>query len=249
MAAVSLPVTAAVIATLLGAAPAEKAGRDHMELPKPKYGKAVAFKAKAHKRNDPTVAAAAKTRKQAATQPVWPTPGSATVELPAGAGHKAAKAKGMPVTLTAPTRRKAKTKAKAAQLAQAPGRAKVTVLDRKLAKKLGIEGLVLSVQRTDGETSASGLSLSVDYSRFAHAYGGAWASRLRAVELPACALTTPNKPRCRTTEVLPTSNDAENSTLTTQVTTRRATSAAATTMVVALAAAASSDQGSYQATP
>ncbi|MEU2060160.1 RHS repeat-associated core domain-containing protein [Streptomyces sp. NPDC013455] len=237
------------MATLLGAAPAEKAGRDHTALPKPKYGKAVAFKAKAQKRNDPTVAATAKARKQAATKPVWPTPGSAVVELPTGAGHKAVKAKGMPVTVAAPTRPKAKTKAKAAQLAYAPGGAKVTVLDRKLAKKLGIEGLVLSVQRTDGKTSASGLSLSVDYSGFAHAYGGAWASRLRAIELPACALTTPNKQQCRTTHVLPTSNDAEHSTLTTQVTTRRATSAAGTTMVVALSAAASSDQGSYQATP
>ncbi|WP_432171827.1 polymorphic toxin-type HINT domain-containing protein [Streptomyces sp. 1222.5] len=155
----------------------------------------------------------------------------------------------MPVTVAAPVRGKAKAKAKAAPLTSAPGRAKVTVWDRKLAKRLGIEGLVLSVQRTDGKTNASGLSLSVDYSRFAHAYGGAWSSRLRAIELPACALTTPDKPKCRTTQVLPTSNDAENSTLTAQVTTPRATKAAATTTVMALAAGASSDQGSFQATP
>ncbi|MFJ3235917.1 polymorphic toxin-type HINT domain-containing protein [Streptomyces sp. NPDC086787] len=247
--AVSLPVTAAVIATLLGAAPAEKAGRDHTELPKPKYGKAVAFKAKALKRNDPTAGAAAATRRQTATKPVWPTPGSATVDLSARAGHKAVHAERMPVTVAAPIRPKTKSMAKAAQLAQPADRAKVTVLDRKLAKKLGIEGLVLSVQRADGKTSASDLSLSVDYSRFAHAYGGAWASRLRAIELPACALTTPNKPQCRTTKTLPTSNDTESSTLTAQVTTRRATSVAATMTMVAVSAAASSDQGSYQATP
>ncbi|MEU0168228.1 hypothetical protein ABZ214_22635 [Streptomyces iakyrus] len=134
-------------------------------------------------------------------------------------------------------------------MAQAPAKAKVTVLDRMLTKKLGIAGLVLSVQRTDGQTSASSVSLGIDYSGFARAYGGAWASRLRAIELPACAVTTPGKPECRTTKVLPTRNDTESGNLTTQITTRRATSMAATTTVVALAAAASSDQGSYQATP
>ncbi|MFF0205897.1 polymorphic toxin-type HINT domain-containing protein [Streptomyces sp. NPDC005017] len=162
-----------------------------------------------------------------------------------------AQASSLPVSLAAPaeSRTTAKAKAKPASAGRAPSRAKVTVADRRLAGKLGIEGLVLSVQRADGRTAPSSLSLSVDYSGFANAYGGAWASRLRAVELPACALTTPGKPQCRTTRVLPTSNDTADGTLTTQVTTRQATSAAATTTVVALAAGASSDQGSYTATP
>ncbi|MEV8554723.1 RHS repeat-associated core domain-containing protein [Streptomyces glaucescens] len=249
--AVGLPVTAAVIATLLGAAPAEDTSRSHTKLPEPKYGKAAAFKAKNFRSSDPATAAASRTRKQAATKPAWPTPGSATLDLPSAAGQKK-KANSLPVALAAPAQPTTATKSTTkptAKVAQAPGRAKVTVLDRKLAKKLGIEGLVLTVQRADGKTNASSLSLSVDYSGFAHAYGGAWASRLRAIELPACALTTPNKPQCRTTRVLPTSNDAKNSTLTTQVTTRQATRATATTTMVALSAAASSDQGSYQATP
>ncbi|MFE1443607.1 polymorphic toxin-type HINT domain-containing protein [Streptomyces sp. NPDC058739] len=162
-----------------------------------------------------------------------------------------AQASSLPVSLAAPaeSRTTAKAKAKQTPAGRAPSRAKVTVADRRLAGKLGIEGLVLSVQRADGRTAPSSMSLSVDYSGFANAYGGAWASRLRAVELPACALTTPDKPQCRTTRVLPTSNDAENGTLTAQVTTRQATVAAATTTVVALAAGASSDQGSYTATP
>ncbi|MEV5156393.1 polymorphic toxin-type HINT domain-containing protein [Streptomyces werraensis] len=250
--AVGLPVTAAVIATLLGAAPAEEAdevSRSHTKLPTPQYGRAVAFEAKPRKSNDPVPAGEASTRKQAATKPVWPTPGSATVELRATASQKA-KASGLPVTLAPPAkpRSRAMDKAKAAKTADAPAQAKVTVLDRKLARKLGVEGLVLSVQRTDGDTSASSLSLSIDYSGFAQAYGGAWASRLRAIELPACALTSPDRPQCRTTQVLPTSNDAESSSLTTQVTTRQATTPTATTTVVALSAGASSDQGSYQAT-
>ncbi|GGR85535.1 MULTISPECIES: polymorphic toxin-type HINT domain-containing protein [Streptomyces] len=233
------------MATLLGAAPAEEAGRGHSKLPEPIYGKAGAFKAQTSRGVDPAVAAAAKTRKQAATEPVWPAPGSATVELAPAAAHQKSKASSLPVTLAVPGR----PKSAATKVAQAPTKAKVAVLDRKVAKRLGIEGLVLSVQRTDGKTSASDLSLSVDYSGFAQAYGGAWASRLRAIELPPCSLTTPDKPQCRVTRVLPTGNDTEDDTLTTQVTTRQASSAAATTTVVALAAAASSDQGSYQATP
>ncbi|MGW7302357.1 polymorphic toxin-type HINT domain-containing protein [Streptomyces sp. NPDC054829] len=246
LAAVSLPLAAAVTATLLGAAPGETTTRDHTQLPKPEYGRATAFQAKTKKIKDPTASAADKTRKTAAAKPVWPTPGSVTVHIPAAIGRKT-KADGLPITLGAPA--KPKSKAKAAKVPNAPGRAKVTVLDRKLAKKLGVEGLVLSVQRADGDTSASALSLSIDYSRFAHAYGGAWASRLRAIQLPACALTTPHKRQCRSTTVLPTKNDAENSTLTTQIATRRAASTTATTTMVALSAGASSDQGSYQATP
>ncbi len=247
LAAVSLPVVAAVTATLLGAAPADDVSRSHTKLPKPQYGKATAFLAKVNKINDPTVSAAARTRRAATTKPVWPTPGSVTVELPTEAG-KGAKASGLPVTLTAPVKPKSKAKATTAKLLKAPDRAKVRVLDRKLTKKLGVEGLVLSVQRADGDTNASSMSIRIDYSRFANAYGGAWASRLRAIQLPVCALTTPHKRECRTTAVLPTSNDTQSDTITTQVTTPKGVSGAATTMVVALAAAASSDQGSYQAT-
>lgn len=247
--AISLPVTAALMATLLGAAPAQEVRNSQSKLPKPRYGKAVDFEVKSRESSDLTIAAAARTRKRVAARPVWPSPGSATVELPAATGQKT-KASGLPVTVSAPLRSKpaASKKTMAAETGQAPDQAKVTVLGRGLAKKLGIEGLVLSVQRADGETNASSLSLSVDYNGFAHAYGGAWASRLRAIELPACALTTPDEPQCRTTRVLPTRNDAENGTVTAQVTTRQAASVAATATVVALAAAAASDQGSYQAT-
>ncbi|WP_455431521.1 hypothetical protein [Streptomyces celluloflavus] len=58
------------------------------------------------------------------------------------------------------------------------------------------------------------LRVTVDYSGFAGAFGGAYASRLRLVELPACAVSDPHKASCRTAKPLPTTNDGEHHTLT-----------------------------------
>lgn len=56
--------------------------------------------------------------------------------------------------------------------------------------------------------------MGVDYGDFAGAYGGGYASRLRLVELPACAATTPDKSACRIAKPLATSNNTEKHTLT-----------------------------------
>nr|WP_307813130.1 polymorphic toxin-type HINT domain-containing protein [Streptomyces sp. N35] len=240
-----------MIATLLGAAPQADSTRDHGKLAKPDYGTAVPFKEKIKKYKDPADEAAAKTRQVAATKPTWPKASSVTLDLPAKNGE-AVEAKSLPIELAAPTKSTSKTKSKTgknAMVPAAPQSAKVTVLDQRHSKKLALEGLVLAVERADGDTDASGMSLSVDYSGFANAYGGGWASRLRAVELPACALTTPSKASCRKTEALPTVNDTKEQTLTAQVATPKAASESATTRVVALSAAAASDQGTYGATP
>ncbi|MEU3638609.1 RHS repeat-associated core domain-containing protein [Streptomyces albogriseolus] len=142
-----------------------------------------------------------------------------------------------------------KSKALKTAAIPAPKQAKVSVLGRQHAEQLGVDGVLLTVRRTDGETGPAALSVTVDYSDFAHIYGGNWSSRLRAVALPACAVTTPGEAACRTTRVLPTENDAEHDTLTAQVTTARAEDAAGTLTVLALSAGASSDQGTYEATP
>ncbi|MEV8536719.1 RHS repeat-associated core domain-containing protein [Streptomyces sp. NPDC051211] len=136
----------------------------------------------------------------------------------------------------------------------APAKAEVRVLDRATTSKLGIEGVVLTVRRADGKTDPSGLSVALDYSGFAHAYSGNWASRLRMVELPACALTTPEKAECRTTTPLPSENDAAEQTVTAQVTTPKQAApapgaSASAFMVLAASAGTSSDQGTYEATP
>jgi RHS repeat-associated protein len=243
---VSLPVAGAVIATLLGATPPQDTSQPHSALQAPEYGKSVPFKVKSTKIDDPTVKAAQKTRQRAGDAPTWPALGSVTLDMP-GTKSKSAKADKLPVSLSAP----ATPRSRAARTATAPApeQAKVTVFGRKQAQQLGLDGVLLSVQRADGETDPAALSLTVDYSDFAHAYGGNWSSRLRAVQLPACAVTTPGKAACRTTRVLPTDNDAQHDTLTAQVTTAQARNAAGTLTVLALSAGASSDQGTYEATP
>ena len=62
---------------------------------------------------------------------------------------------------------------------------------------------MVSLARADGGASASPVHVSVSYAAFANAYGGDYASRLRLVELPACALTTPQVASCRRQAPLP----------------------------------------------
>lgn len=74
-------------------------------------------------------------------------------------------------------------------------RVKVTVADHKAAQRSGVQGLLFSMAGTS--TAPGRAKIRVDYSAFRGAYGGDWASRLRLVQLPGCALTTPAVPRCR----------------------------------------------------
>ncbi|OQR63106.1 hypothetical protein B6E66_15835 [Streptomyces maremycinicus] len=260
MAAVALPVTTAIVTTLLGAAPAEKFERDHSTLPKPAYGKAETFTPRHKNTPDPTVAAAARTRQQSAREVVWPAPGKASVTVPVAADTEA-KAARLPVTLARPLPAKSRPQrtppsadrrtAQGQAPIAAPASAEVTIVDHAKAEKLGIDGILLTVARADGKSDTSALSVSLDYSGFAHAYSGNWSSRLRMVRMPACALTTPDKAACRTATPVPSSNDTADETVTAQVTTPEAgpqTRSSAMT-VLALSAGAASDQGGYEATP
>src|ERR1039457_5572924 len=65
------------------------------------------------------------------------------------------------------------------------------------ASALGVRGIVFTVSRADGRAGPGRVHVSLDYSVFAGAYGGNYASRIHLVELPACALTTPQLARCR----------------------------------------------------
>jgi RHS repeat-associated protein len=87
-------------------------------------------------------------------------------------------------------------------------RTSVSVASQRTARVLGVRGLVLSVRRADGNTAAGRVHLSVSYRKFAQGYGGGYGSRLRLVELPACALTTPGVRACRTQTPLGSLNDA-----------------------------------------
>ncbi|MFD9565400.1 polymorphic toxin-type HINT domain-containing protein [Streptomyces sp. NPDC059994] len=56
--------------------------------------------------------------------------------------------------------------------------------------------------------------MSFDYSGFKDLYGGDWSSRLHLVQLPTCAITTPEKPACQVQTSLAGSNDATASRVT-----------------------------------
>ncbi|MFE2579624.1 RHS repeat-associated core domain-containing protein [Streptomyces sp. NPDC059378] len=195
----------------------------------------------------------------AAQHATWPSPARAGLVR-----GRRTEVGGLPVTLTAPTTPSGKDKdgakakkAKDKAAASATTAATVQVLGRKEAAAAGIKGVLLSVTADRAGTTG----LDVDYSSFASAYGGDWAGRLRLVQLPACALTTPQKASCRTETPLAASrNDIGDRTVSARVTTvRTPTATAATTAqaapataVVALAAAAgesASGSGAYTATP
>ncbi|MFD7603128.1 hypothetical protein ACFWAN_21860 [Streptomyces mirabilis] len=78
----------------------------------------------------------------------------------------------------------------------APASVDVEVLDRKAVAPAGGVGLGVQLTRKDGVKAAGLVRVTLDYSGFKNAYGGNFASRLRLVKLPACALTTPKAKGC-----------------------------------------------------
>ncbi|MFJ9633989.1 polymorphic toxin-type HINT domain-containing protein [Streptomyces sp. NPDC101175] len=226
----------AVVATGLGTAPAvwatQQRGHHTVHAPTVKNGTAVPFKARKAAKKDPVKAADARTAKQAAKSALWPTASAATLPVAAKTAHAKATSVGrLPVRVNAPV------------TGSAPSKVKVKVASHRTATALGIDGTVLSIARADGRTGTGKTRLTLDYSGFAHAYGGDYASRLTLVRLPACALTTPSVKKCRATTPIATQNDVAHHTLT-------ATAAVSASAVTTLAATATakSGAGSYQAT-
>lgn len=134
-----------------------------------------------------------------------------------------------------------------------PSRVRVSVLDQRAAEQARIRGLLIRVARVDGAADRGTVELGVDYRAFATAYGADWASRLRLVSLPACALSTPGRPECAGT-VLPTRNDLATRTATASVpveprtTEKGSLDLAAQGSLFALTAGTSGAAGDYGAT-
>ena len=76
----------------------------------------------------------------------------------------------------------------------------VTVAAHALSQRLGVTGVVVSVGARQGSGK---VTVGLDYRSFAGAYGGNFGSRLRLVELPACALTTPQARKCQQQTPIP----------------------------------------------
>ncbi|WP_230396124.1 RHS repeat-associated core domain-containing protein [Streptomyces blattellae] len=176
-------------------------------------------------------------RARAEQDATWPEAGQASVDL---TGRTEAAPGGLPVTLT--------------PKAGAEGTATVEVLSREATKAAGVTGVLLTVS---GEGRSE---LALDYGTFASAYGGGWSGRLTLVELPACALTTPEKAKCRTQKPLDSSNDIKSQELSASIDlksagvstqlVREASVAEATVLAVTASSGESaSGSGDYTATP
>lgn len=133
----------------------------------------------------------------------WPQAATAKVALTApisanaGAVGAAAAASGSPVTLQAV--------AGPQGTYTGPTSAGVQVLSHTDATRLGVAGVVFAVSGTSAVPGKVGVSL--DYKQFAQEYGGDYGSRLSLVQMPACALTTPQVASCRTQTPITTSTN------------------------------------------
>ena len=78
--------------------------------------------------------------------------------------------------------------------------------------RLGFEGLAFRLRPVAAAVSTPAV-VSVDYSKFADLFGGDWASRLRFMRMPECALTTPELEPCQRGEVVASSNDVKGGVL------------------------------------
>ncbi|GHJ29711.1 hypothetical protein TPA0910_41440 [Streptomyces hygroscopicus subsp. sporocinereus] len=180
---------------------------------------------------------------EAAPRATWPRAASTVVTLPAAgakAGASPVRAQGLPLALAADAQRGAEAD---------PDRVLVSVVGRKAAHNAGVDGLLFTLEpKADDEKAKQAgprrVRVRVDYSAFAEAYGGNYASRLTLVELPACALTTPDRQQCRTAKPVQTVNDAENKTLTSPELALRADEPT----VLAAVAGQDGEKGDYKAT-
>ena len=152
------------------------------------------------------------------TRTAWPTATSSTLKLAvpkhsATAGSKAVAA-GTPVW--------AQAVAPSKGAYTGPTALGVSVQSRALSTRLGVSGLVWSLavgrSATVGVSGSGRVKVGLDYGAFSQAIGGNYASRLRLVRLPACALTTPQLAQCRKQTPLTSLNDPNHSAVSADVT-------------------------------
>ncbi|MEV4756555.1 RHS repeat-associated core domain-containing protein [Micromonospora sp. NPDC049559] len=247
-----VPTLALSLVVSLAAAPqrAEAAKPSWAAVPKDRSVPGAKAKLAPLPKDDPPAAPV-----KALAKPTWPAAGSATVELPAAAtvgttatadtARAAApvRAGTLPVWLAPAAAPAGKAggaaPAEKAATAAGPMRVRVDLLDHAALERTGLHGLAVRLAAQRGSGPAS---VSMDYGPFAGAFGADWATRLRFVPLPECALSTPELPQCRPGAPIATRNDVK----TRRVTADLGASAAPTTY--ALLAGESGPGGDYSAT-
>jgi RHS repeat-associated protein len=191
-------------------AEAGEGGLGRPDLPKQRVSKVKEVKGLGAKKARDTVAKGKKTgaeqggrAKAEQNAAAWPKNDTATLNL---AVNKPAKADlaGAPVAVEPEQSRR---------MPAAAGSAQVGVLDQKAARKAGIVGVLFTAAAEDAGTA----EVTVDYSEFGSLLGGGWSQRLRMVQLPACAVTTPSKAACRKQTPLASSNNVHKETVSAQV--------------------------------
>ena len=135
----------------------------------------------------------------------WPAAATSSLSL-AAAGRRSS-APGTPVWAQAESSNGS---------AAGPGSLAVSVQPHSLAAKLGVAGVVWSLAPTSPRAAGT-IKVGLNYGSFAQAVGGNYASRLRLVELPACALTTPQLAQCRVQTPLTSVNDPASASVSAQV--------------------------------
>lgn len=179
------------------------------------------------------------------TRTAWPAAHAGSLKLtaparPGTSGAKAAAA-GTPVWAQAIAPRKGTY--------TGPDTLGIQVRPRSLSQRLGVSGPVWSLTPGPSAAAASGtgrVKVGLDYSSFSQAIGGNYASRLHLVELPACALTTPQLAKCRKQTPLSSRNNPQQAAVSAEVSlagTAAVNSAAATG--VRRTATASADAAVY----
>ncbi|MEU9336565.1 RHS repeat-associated core domain-containing protein [Streptomyces sp. NPDC048290] len=176
--------------------------------------------------------AAARARRDQAITTAWPGGGSARLTLPAS-GRAEAEPGGLPVTLKAPTENRAESARSVT----------VTVLDQAASRALGVKGVVL---RVSGPKKGGRAELGINYSAFASAYGGGWASRLQFARLSGC---DPEAAKCRTATSVDFTNNRGEEELTTELSFAPAAETGTPAIMLAVNAGTASADGDYKATP
>jgi hypothetical protein len=94
----------------------------------------------------------------------------------------------------------------------------VSELSQAQVQAMGGQGIAFQLTRTTAGGTPVPVQVTADYSGFAQAYGGNFASRLVLAQLPACAIATPQDPACTASpSYLPDSNDPAAGTITATV--------------------------------
>jgi RHS repeat-associated protein len=127
----------------------------------------------------------------------WPAAASGIATLPApAAGHAAGTRTGISGT---------PVWAQSTSSVSGPRQLRVRVLDHRAATAASVSGVLFTV--ANASSSPGSVRVGLDYAAFAQAYGGNYSDRLHLVQLPSCALTTPQLATCEKQSPLATRHD------------------------------------------